>query len=143
VRSLFREYAASLSIDLCFQNFEAEHAGLPGKYKPPKGRILLAWADTDATCTEAIGCVALRPLEGPACEMKPLCTASGTRPATWAPACRTHLQGSTRHRLLMDLPRHAPNHGSGTEAIHGTGLQPIGPYVFNPVPGAIFLALEL
>src|SRR5713226_5055214 len=67
MRNLFREYAGSLSVDLSFQDFEAELAGLPGKYKPPKGRLLLAWSGT-----EAVGCVALRPLEGVACEMKRL-----------------------------------------------------------------------
>jgi putative acetyltransferase len=45
--------------------FSAELAGLPGSYGPPRGCLLLARVDGDG-----VGCVALRPLEAEACEMK-------------------------------------------------------------------------
>src|SRR5439155_341849 len=61
------EYASSLGIDLCFQGFEQELVSLPGAYAPPRGRLLLA-VDGDALA----GCVALRPLDDSACEMKRL-----------------------------------------------------------------------
>ena len=59
VRAIFREYAAWLGVDLCFQGFERELAELPGCYAPPGGRILLA-RDGAAVA----GCVALRLMVG-------------------------------------------------------------------------------
>ena len=45
--------------------FEADLAGLPGRYAPPKGRLLLALTDG-----QPAGCVALHDLSQGICEMK-------------------------------------------------------------------------
>jgi putative acetyltransferase len=66
-RTLFREYAADTQLDLCFQNFEQELAGLPGGYAPPEGRLLLAFHGV-----ELAGCVAVRKFAEDICEMKRL-----------------------------------------------------------------------
>ena len=66
---LFRAYAASLGVDLGYQDFATELATLPGKYAPPAGVILLARDATGA----ALGCIALRPMQVDGrCEMKRL-----------------------------------------------------------------------
>jgi putative acetyltransferase len=67
-RNLFEEYAASLSFNLCFQNFQEELDGLPGAYAPHEGGVWLAITDRG----EAAGCVALRRLEPGIGEMKRL-----------------------------------------------------------------------
>src|SRR5947208_14375321 len=70
-REILREYAHSLNVDLCFQNFEAELASLPGDYAPPNGSLVLAFVDGALA-----GCGALRALPDTdyanACEMKRL-----------------------------------------------------------------------
>jgi GNAT superfamily N-acetyltransferase len=66
---LFRAYAASLDIDLSYQDFEGEMQALPGKYAPPTGELFLA---RDAG-GRPVGCVGLRAVEPEGCcEMKRL-----------------------------------------------------------------------
>jgi GNAT superfamily N-acetyltransferase len=69
IRQLFAEYLewvrTSLGIDLDYQGVQAELRGLPGKYAPPSGRLLLALDGSHAA-----GCVAVRPMEEGICELK-------------------------------------------------------------------------
>lgn len=58
VRALFTEYARSLNVALCFQNFEEELAALPGDYCAPRGALIVAYVNG-----EPAGCCALRPLD--------------------------------------------------------------------------------
>jgi GNAT superfamily N-acetyltransferase len=58
VRQVFRDYQADINVDLCFQSFEEELAGLPGKY------VCVLLADG--------GCVGLRPYGGDTVELKRL-----------------------------------------------------------------------
>ena len=143
VRELFQEYAASLSVDLCFQNFEAELAGLPGDYAPPGGALLLALVDG-----EPAGCVGMRPLPDSdhvnACEMKRLFVRR---------AFRRFGLGRLLTQQLMDLATQAGHSCmlldtlDDMEAARGLytslGFEEIPPYYFNPIPGAHYLKVEL
>src|SRR3954470_1060252 len=66
-RRLFTEYEDWLEVSLCFQGFQEELDTLPGKYAPPKGRLLFAMNGEDVA-----GCVAFRPIDEETCEMKRL-----------------------------------------------------------------------
>jgi ribosomal protein S18 acetylase RimI-like enzyme len=142
-RAMFREYAAQLGVDLCFQNFEAELAGLPGEYAAPRGTLLLATVDG-----EFAGCGALRPLADVdypnACEMKRLYV---------RPAFRRFGIGRVLARALMDRGIQAGYSNllldtlDAMEAARGLyaslGFEEIPPYYFNPIPGAHYLRVSL
>lgn len=142
-RDIFSEYAASLGVDLAFQQFGAELASLPGVYAPPRGTLLLALVD-DAVA----GCCALRPLDetdyANACEMKRLYV-------------RRAFRGFGLGRLLaeraLDAGRRA-GYGcvlldtlddmEAARALYDdVGFEPIPPYYHNPIPGAHYLKVEL
>lgn len=143
VRELFREYAASLGIDLCFQNFEHELATLPGEYAPPHGALLLALVDG-----EPAGCVAMRPLpeadHANACEMKRLYVRR---------AFRRFGLGRLLAQQLMDLATQAGHScmlldtlddmEAARELYASLGFVEIPPYYFNPIPGAHYLKVDL
>ncbi|SDC12252.1 Predicted N-acetyltransferase YhbS [Variovorax sp. CF079] len=139
VRVLFREYAESLGIDLEFQGFEAEVAALPGKYEPPAGRILLAWRGTDA-----LGCIALRPIDASTGEMKRLYVRPQARGEQLGRRLTERVCQEAREagyaRICLDT---LPTMGAAQGLYQSLGFRSIEPYVFNPIPGTKFLALDL
>jgi len=142
-REILREYAASLAVDLCFQNFEAELATLPGEYAPPAGQLLLAYVG-DALA----GCGGLRALadvdHANACEMKRLYV---------RPAFRRFGLGRALAEALLDEARRAgysvmlldtlDEMESARELYATLGFEETAPYYFNPIPGAHYLKAEL
>lgn len=138
-QSLFREYQQELGIDLCFQNFDAELSGLPGKYACPEGRLLIAWKGD-----EAIGCVAVRPFDGEVCELKrlflrPAARGMGAGRLLTETALQEARQAGYRRIRLDTLPQM----GAAIRLYRDLGFQEIGAYTTNPVAGALFLEKPL
>jgi ribosomal protein S18 acetylase RimI-like enzyme len=142
-RALFREYASSLAIDLCFQNFQGELDALPGEYSPPRGALILVSMNG-----QLAGCCAMRPLDAVdypnACEMKRL-------------YIRPSFRGLQLGRLLaettLDFARQAgydcilldtlDDMESARALYQDLGFEEIPPYYFNPIAGAHYLRAKL
>lgn len=139
VRALFEEYAASLPFDLGFQGFEAELAGLPGDYAPPRGCLLVARSGG-----RSVGCVALRPLDGDAAEMKRLWVTPGARGGGVGRELVLRLVDEARSigyaRIRLDT---TPGMEAAQTLYRSLGFTAIEPYRPNPVPGTVYLELEL
>jgi putative acetyltransferase len=142
-RAIFREYAASLDVDLCFQNFEGELAALPGEYAPPTGALLLALVDG-----RVAGCGALRALHdvdyANACEMKRLYVRPAFRGLglgrLLAQALFDHALQAGYSTLLLDT---LDDMEAARELYVSLGFEEIPPYYFNPIPGAHYLKAQL
>ena len=139
VRGLFEEYVGRLGIDLAFQDFEGELAELPGKYQPPAGRLLLAWNGA-----RAVGSIALRSLDGRTCEMKRLYVRPEARGEQLGRRLVERICREAREagyaRICLDT---LPTMVSARSLYESLGFVPTEPYVFNPIPGTQFLALDL
>lgn len=142
-REILTEYAEQLGIDLCFQNFEAELAGLPGDYGAPGGAFLLAMVDG-----EVAGCCALHALDSVdypnAAEMKRLYVRK---------AFRRFGLGRQLADAVLDLARVAgyrcvlldtlDDMESARALYADLGFSDIPPYYHNPIAGAHYLKVDL
>ena len=142
-RQIFTEYATQLGIDLCFQNFDAELADLPGEYSEPRGALLLALVDG-----EIAGCCGLRALDSVdypnAAEMKRLYVRK---------AFRRFGLGRQLADAMLDMARMAGYQSvlldtlddmESARALYAElGFEDIPPYYHNPVAGAHYLKVDL
>lgn len=141
IRDLFRAYAASLPVDLGYQGFEDELAGLPGAYAPPAGGLLLARGDDGAPLASG----AFRAMKaGEGCEMKRVYVAPAARGLGLGLAMVDALFDAARaaghRRMVLDtLPSMVEAHRLYAKR----GFKPIAPYYDTPIEGTVFLGRDL
>lgn len=143
VREIFREYADSLGIDLCFQGFEEELASLPGDYATPRGALLLARVDGALA-----GCCALRPLDTAdypnASEMKRLYVRPSYRGLglgrQLAEAILDAARVSGYDHVLLDT---LDDMEAARTLYEDLGFEEVPPYYHNPIAGAHYLMATL
>ena len=141
IAALFQEYAASLGVDLAFQNFQAELANLPGAYAPPAGELLLATLDHG----DPAGCVGVRPLPVQGrCEMKRLYVRPAGRGTgagrALAVAAIDFAASSGYQEMVLDT---LPALTGAITLYRSLGFTETLPYNSNPLPGVLFFRKDL
>ena len=139
--ALFAGYAASLPVDLAYQDFDGELAALPGKYAPPAGELFLA-RDAQAA---PLGCVGLRPLaEAGCCEMKRLFLLPAARGLGVGRALTEAVVGQARAAGYRELRLDTLASMAAAQSLYRSmGFEEIAPYYAPTPPGTVFMALAL
>ncbi|MCU0762277.1 MAG: GNAT family N-acetyltransferase [Hydrogenophaga sp.] len=143
IRQLFSDYQADLGIDLCFQGFADELAGLPGDYAAPDGALLLARVDD-----RPAGCVALRPLAHSdhlnACEMKRLFVRKAYRGFGLGRMLVEEVVSLARLAGYSTMLLDTLNDMEAARALYQeAGFYEVAPYYHNPIAGAHYLKVDL
>jgi ribosomal protein S18 acetylase RimI-like enzyme len=137
--TLFKEYAASLNFDLCFQNFDTELNEIDVKYNSPHGGLILIRLNN-----ESVGCAAVRKLEDKIGELKRMYIQPG------------HRGLGLGHELLKKALEMAKALGyetvrldtiktmtEATRIYERFGFVSIPPYCYNPMDNALYLEKRL
>ncbi|MEA4870062.1 MAG: GNAT family N-acetyltransferase [Christensenella sp.] len=139
VSALFEEYAASIDVDLNYQNFSGELSGLPGKYAKPDGGLYLALVDDFPA-----GCAAMRRLDSTRAEMKRLFVRPDYR--------NLHLGRMLAERIIQDAAAAEyrflvldtlSTMDRAKSLYRALGFVEIAPYYSSPVAETTFLSLSL
>lgn len=138
-RALIEEYAASLNLDLSFQDIAHELEHLDVEYAPPAGAFLLA-----AEGGSCVGCVGLRPFSAGAAEIKRLYTVPAARGRGLGRLLAEAIVARGRQlgyeRLLLDT---LPSMRDAQRLYLSLGFKPTVAYRYNPVADTAFLELQL
>jgi GNAT superfamily N-acetyltransferase len=136
---LVREYAASLNVDLSFQNFDHELQHFTTEYAPPTGAFILA-EDAD----QYAACIGLRQFSAGIGEIKRLYVVPAARGLGLGRLLVERIIVVAREAgyssLLLDT---LPFMKEAQSLYVALGFEPTAPYRYNPVAGSAFLRLDL
>jgi putative acetyltransferase len=136
---LVREYAATLNVDLSFQNFDHELQHFATEYAPPTGAFILA---EDAG--QYVACIGLRQFAEGIGEIKRLYVVPAARGLGLGRLLVEKIIGVAREigygSLLLDT---LPFMKEAQSLYVALGFEPTAPYRYNPVAGSAFLRLDL
>jgi putative acetyltransferase len=138
-RNLFQQYATSVGIDLCFQDFPNELKTIDQQYHKPKGALLLAYKNKIA-----VGCAGLREFGKEAAELKRMFVKT---------EYRGYKIGQRMLELIIDIARELKykkilldtlsNMTQAQKLYQSFGFYEISSYRFNPIEGAVFMEMKL
>jgi GNAT superfamily N-acetyltransferase len=138
-RRLVREYAASLDVDLSFQNFDAELQHFTTEYAAPGGAFILA-----EEAGQYLACIGLRQFAAEIGEIKRLYVVPGARGRGLGRVLVERITAVARElgyrSVLLDT---LPFMKEAQALYLSLGFQPTTAYRFNPIEGSAFLRLDL
>jgi GNAT superfamily N-acetyltransferase len=138
-RRLIEAYAASLNVDLCFQNIGHELEHLAEEYGPPSGAFLLA-RENDV----ALGCVGLRRAAEGVGEMKRLYLAPAARGKGAGRMLAEAIVAAAKDLGYSSVVLDTLPAMKAAQALYASlGFRPTSAYRFNPIEGTVYLELEL
>lgn len=138
-RTLIEEYAATLGVNLDFQNLTHELDHLDAMYAPPSGALLLA-----RRSDHIVGCVAFRPFDPDTCEMKRLYVRPGFRGLaigrTLALAAIERACARGYRRIVLDT---LATMDAARRLYVSLGFREIAPYNRAPIGEVKYMELEV
>ena len=138
-RALVEEYAASLQLDLSFQNFAHELEHFSSEYSAPAGAFLLAREQG-----KYLGCVGVRRFAGEDGEIKRLYVTPAARGRGIGMLLARGIVAEARRlgyaRLLLDTLSFMQEAQSLYASL---GFRKTAAYRYNPLPGAAYFELSL